>query len=308
MTLGAPARLALAALLLGGTPPAPLRVHVPGRAPVAWWWSDRAGADADARLAGAAFWRADAPGLETAELVLDAPGEGGIAALGRVRLVLARVDPARHALRLVAGAPPGSPWDVDDAPAAARLAVNAGQFTDDGPWGWVVRDGRELPALAPGPLSAALVVGTDGAVRIADAAELAVARAEAARALVREAVQSYPALLAGDGEVPAPLRAADRGVDLAHRDARLAVGTLRDGRVLVILTRFDALGPGAPARVPLGLTVPEMAAVAGGLGARRAVLLDGGLSAQLLVRDAGGATRRWPGTRHVPLGLVAVPR
>jgi hypothetical protein len=310
-TRGAPAVLALAALLLGGAPPAPLRVHVPGRAPVAWWRADRAPARwtaADARLAGAVRWKAAAPGLETAELVLGAPGEGGIAALGRVRLVLARVDPARHALRLVAGSPPGSPWNVDLAPADARLAVNAGQFTEDGPWGWLVHDGRERQAPAAGPLSAALVVGADGAVRIADAAELPAARADAARGLVREAVQSYPALLAGDGEVPAPLRAPGRGVDLEHRDARLAVGTLRDGRLLVVLTRFDALGRGALARVPLGLTVPEMAAVTGALGASRAVLLDGGLSAQLLVRDAAGAVRRWPGLRQVPLGLVAVAR
>jgi hypothetical protein len=51
-----------------------------------------------------------------------------------------------------------------------------------------------------------------------------------------------------------------------------------------------------------------MAAVMGALGARRAVLLDGGLSAQLLVRDAAGDVRRWPGLRQVPLGLVAVAR
>jgi len=42
----------------------------------------------------------------------------------------------------------------------------------------------------------------------------------------------------------------------------------------------------------------------GALGARDAVLLDGGISAQLLVRDAQGTARRWPGLRRVPLGLV----
>jgi exopolysaccharide biosynthesis protein len=126
---------------------------------------------------------------------------------------------------------------------------------------------------------------------------------------VREAVQSYPALLAGDGTVPAPLRAPDRGVDVVHRDARLAVGTLRDGRVVIALTRFDALGGAAALdRVPFGLTTPEMAAVMGALGCARAVLLDGGLSAQLLVRDAGGTARTWAGLRRVPIGLVAVPR
>jgi hypothetical protein len=95
------------------------------------------------------------------------------------------------------------------------------------------------------------------------------------------------------------------------------VGELRDGRLLVALTRFDApvaalpggarLG-GVMARVPVGLTVPEAAALMGALGARRAVLLDGGLSAQLLVRAADGAERRWDGLRAVPLGLVALAR
>ncbi|MDF1506540.1 phosphodiester glycosidase family protein, partial [Roseisolibacter sp. H3M3-2] len=82
-------------------------------------------------------------------------------------------------------------------------------------------------------------------------------------------------------------------------DARLALGTLADGRALLALTRV----PGAGA-APYGPTVPEMAAVMGGLGARDAVLLDGGLSAQLLVRDAAGRARRWAGLRRVPLGLV----
>jgi hypothetical protein len=50
-----------------------------------------------------------------------------------------------------------------------------------------------------------------------------------------------------------------------------------------------------------------MAAVMGALGARRAVLLDGGISCQLLIRE-GQETHTWPGWRRVPLGLVAFPR
>jgi hypothetical protein len=46
----------------------------------------------------------------------------------------------------------------------------------------------------------------------------------------------------------------------------------------------------------------------GALGARDAVLLDGGISGQLLLRDAVDGVRRWPGLRRVPLGLVAVAR
>lgn len=121
----------------------------------------------------------------------------------------------------------------------------------------------------------------------------------------RWAFQSYPTLLVSRS-VPSPLRGAGAGIDVAHRDARAAIGRLPDGRLVVALTRFDALG-GALGFVPFGLTVPEMAAVMGALGATDAVLLDGGISAQMLVRGAEGV-RRWPGLRTVPLALVAYPR
>jgi exopolysaccharide biosynthesis protein len=110
-----------------------------------------------------------------------------------------------------------------------------------------------------------------------------------------------------DGVVPGPLREAGLGVDLAHRDARLALGTLEDGGVIIALTRFDALGP-TLGRVPFGLTTPEMAAVMGGLGARHALLLDGGISGQLMLRSSDGTVRTWRGSRAVPLGLEARSR
>jgi hypothetical protein len=56
--------------------------------------------------------------------------------------------------------------------------------------------------------------------------------------------------------------------------------------------------------MPFGLTTPEMAAVMGALGCRHALLLDGGISGQLLVRETGGSVRSWAGTRRVPMGLV----
>jgi hypothetical protein len=71
-----------------------------------------------------------------------------------------------------------------------------------------------------------------------------------------------------------------------------------------VLTRLDADVPGLD-RIPFGLTVPEMAAVMGALGARQAMLLDGGISAQLALRDSLGVVRQWPGIRKVPLALVA---
>jgi hypothetical protein len=169
----------------------------------------------------------------------------------------------------------------------------------------VVHRGREVQPPGAGPLSAALVVDDRARARVVPADSIAALRAEGT---VVEAVQSYPMLLDGDGALPTALRASGRGVDLAHRDARLVACELGDGRLLVALTRFD-VGPGdALGAIPLGLTVPETAALSGALGCRRAVMLDGGLSAQLLVRDADGTEHRWEGLRRVPLGLVGVAR
>jgi hypothetical protein len=77
--------------------------------------------------------------------------------------------------------------------------------------------------------------------------------------------------------------------------------------VLVALTRFDALD-GTLDFVPFGLTTPEMAALMGALGCQRAVMLDGGISSQMLIREEDGTTHRWPGIRRVPMGLVVLPR
>ena len=257
-------------------------------------------------------WRTAAPGLERAELALDdaAVARGlGLARTPRVRLVLIRLDPARHTVRLDAAVEPDgrlSPWHVGRAPAAAVLAMNAGQYTDEGPWGWVVHHGRELQAPGSGALASALVATRDGRVRVLDRVELDSARATGG---VAEALQSYPALLVGEGELPGELRAGGAGVDLEHRDGRLAVCELRDGRLLVALTRWATTGgAGRLGAVPVGLTVPEMAAAMGALDCRRALLLDGGLSAQLRVRSASGGTEEWPGLRRVPVGVVAVAR
>jgi hypothetical protein len=296
----------LAATTVAALPDSTLAVWNGGRW-VAWWRSDAAPerwASSTAPLARGVRWRPGARGVEWGELRLSGAGEAW-----RVRLIVVRLDPAHTRLALAAAVAPGArrgAWTVDSAGAGALLALNAGQFRGGTPWGWVVHRGREYRAPGTGPLAPAVVVDTAGRVRVVRADSIAALRTGARAGAVREAFQSYPALLA-DGDVPPALRAGGRGVDLAHRDARLALGTLPDGRVLVALTRFDALG-GALGVVPAGPTVPEMAAIMGALGARDAVLLDGGISAQLRVRDASGAARRWPGLRRVPLGLVAAER
>ena len=107
--------------------------------------------------------------------------------------------------------------------------------------------------------------------------------------------------------MPAPLREPGRGIDVEHRDARLGIGAMADGRLLIVLTRFDALGESLGS-IPFGPTIPEFAALMGALGARQAVALDGGISGQMLIRDADGTRHAWRGMRRVPMALVALPR
>jgi hypothetical protein len=241
-------------------------------------------------------WRATAAaGVMWSDFALRARGEGR-----RTRIVVVRVEPPRVRFSLVqrtSVAARAPAWTLDDAPADAVVALNAGQFSGALPWGWLVQDGVERLPPGDGPLSSAVIVHTDGRVRIVEAGDSALAPWRGRRDLAL-AFQSYPTLLSGAGETPALLGAVSR----THRDARMAMGVDADGVVLIAMTRFDLLG-GALDRLPLGLTTPEMARVMRGLGAQQAVMLDGGISAQLLVRGLAGE-ERWPGSRRVPLALL----
>jgi uncharacterized protein YigE (DUF2233 family) len=251
-----------------------------------------------ARLDREVAWRAGTAGIEYGELQLTGAGEAW-----RTRVVVARLDPRRVALSLQAAFTDGALWTVGDAGSSAALAMNAGQFRGTLPWGWVVTGGRQLISPGYGPLAGAVVVDRSGGVRIVPPGDVA---AEQRRGEAREAFQSYPMLLE-NGVPPEALMRPGLGVAVDHRDARLALGTMPDGRVVVALTRFDALGPRL-GRLPFGFTSAEMARVMRALGCRDAILLDGGISGQLMVREEGGEARTWAGVRSVPLGLVALPR
>ena len=270
-----------------------------------WWRGDRAPRHWSGPLdvvAGAVEWAEAVPGLEWGTFRLSGSGEAW-----RLRVIVARIDPSRITFALAGTHEPagrGRGWTIEHAPDSALLALNVGQFSDRGPWGWVVRDGREVRAPGTGPLAPAVVIDSAGGVRLVPPDSVGFVR-EATRLAI--AFQSYPAVLMRDGDIPAPLFVDGSGVNLKHRDARLAFGLLRDGRVLIAMTRFEALG-GALSNLPFGLTTPEMAAVMGALGASRAVLLDGGISSQMLVRERTGEVREWRGLRQVPLGLVGFRR
>jgi len=303
-TVGTPGTGSLAAPLV--LPPSSLSVWRAG-AWHEWWRSERAPtrwSAADPALATALAWHVVAPGIERSETRL-----AGAGIAWRTRIVVVRVDPARVtlSLELAIGPRDGRPsWSIDRAPSDALLAFNAGQFVQAMPWGWVVLDGREHLPPGTGPASAALAI--DRAGRPHWIAGDSLAASPWRRGGLRCAFQSYPTLLASDGEVAPPLRTPGHGIDLAHRDARLAIGETREGALLVVLTRFDGLG-GVAGGAPVGLTSPEMAAVMGALGARDAMMLDGGISAQMTLRETtGGRRMRWPGWRKVPLAMLARPR
>ncbi len=188
-------------------------------------------------------------------------------------------------------------WTIDSMGPDAILGFNAGQFRDGTPWGWIVRDGVEHQAPGTGALAMGMVLD-DGAVRLLRADEIG-----PARGTVRHAIQSYPALVV-DGVMPPQLRTAGQGVDLEHRDSRLAIGIDREGRLLVVLTRFRGVA-GVGSSLPLGPTIPELARVMQRLGAVRAVGLDGGISSQLALRLADGSVERHTNWRMVPMGIVA---
>ncbi|HEY0670670.1 MAG TPA: phosphodiester glycosidase family protein [Longimicrobiales bacterium] len=256
-------------------------------------------ARATTSLGSALTWDSLQPGLERTEFTVEA-GRLGM----NVRIILARIEPSRFDFKLVlatkANGMTGA-WNVSDAPLTAALAINAGQFKETGPWGWLVLAGTETRDPGFGPLSLGIIFDSAGRIRWLPFKNLAHTSRNAG---VRYAFQSYPTLLFN---ARVPQLATGRDLDQSHRDARLILAEDAAGRMLVVLTRYDALR-GAVARVPIGLTVPESIALVGALGARHAVMLDGGVSAQMVLRGRNGRTETWKGMRDVPLALVAFPR
>jgi uncharacterized protein YigE (DUF2233 family) len=247
-------------------------------------------------LAGVAVWEPVRPGVWQRESPMASSG-----ALAPVRVVAVRIDPRLVAFSL-GPSEHGRPWTIDSLGALDAVAVNAGQFRTSGSWGWVVRDGVEMQPPGSGSVVMTFVVDSNGVPSLIEQSEVS-----ARRGHVRLAFQSYPALLVANGSLPWELQAPGRGVDLAHRDSRLALGIRRDGSVIIALTRFTGLGSGAGEMLPWGPTVPEVAAYMRSLGCQRAMLLDGGVSGQLAVRNQDGTLRRWPNWREVPLGLLVTP-
>lgn len=224
--------------------------------------------------------------------------------LSHVRAIVVTLDPASVTFRLDlarADQKLRPTWTIDSIPQNAVVAVNAGQFIGGFPWGWLVRDGVETQPPGTGSLGMAFVVDSSHDVALVTQSEIPRARGHALHAF-----QSYPALLV-DGEIPWELQEEGRGVKLDHRDSRLALCIRSNGKLIIALTRVTVLGnPGGT--LPFGPTIPEMALYMRSLGCNRAMLLDGGLSSQLAVRDGRGQLTKWTNWRMVPLGLIVTGR
>ncbi|MGH7682145.1 MAG: phosphodiester glycosidase family protein [Candidatus Eiseniibacteriota bacterium] len=282
----------------GKQAPATLSVRI-GDSSRPFWRADRAPArwdGPDVTLTRSFSWENAAPGVDwgTFHIVFGAKA-------WRAQVIVVRLDPRVVDLSLVMDLTKAEKlpaWSIDRAPTDAILAVNAGQFVNTMPWGWVMAEGRQLLPPGEGPLASAIAIDRAGNVRWSHGDSLADV------ANVVTGFQSYPTLLAGDGVVPQEVRTGGAGVNLHHRDSRLALGETRDGKLLIAMTRFDAVGDVA-GPFPLGPTTPEMAAIMGALGASDAVALDGGISAQMVLRpSAGGPAHEWKGIRKVPLALI----
>lgn len=253
----------------------------------------------DARLARSLAWRTIQPGMQSATIDL-AAGAFRIP----VQAIVVRVAPAQFRFSLARVTDDNGMtgrWTIDSAGANVVLAMNAGQFKETGPWGWLVLQGEERRSPLRAPLAVGIRIDTSGRIRWVPPTHEPSFRDDRTTAF---AFQSFPLLLY-DHRVPPTL--GDRSLmDLAHRDARLIMAESADGALLFVLTRY-ALSPMVE-RVPIGLTTPEALVLIAALGARHAVMLDGGISAQLLLRDATGGEARWRGLRKVPLALVAERR
>ena len=273
---------------------APLQVRAGG----VWTpWRDAAPGSAATReplFDRAVTWTDSAPGLRSGSFEMRT-GDGRL----RNSIAVIELDPARFRFGLGITAPDGrtSAEDWLRRDTTLVLTSNTGLFRENGTTqGLVLIDGTRHSSLA----------GWLDAVVVLDGSSLRITDVAGARTLPAgvSAFQTLPWLVR-DGRVAF---GASSGLRLSrtHRDRRITLCLGADGPVRLMLSNFEAFGVTA-GRVPIGLTIPEQAALAAGLGCRDAVALDGGISAQIAFR-ASGREVSMPGWRRVPLMLLVKAR
>lgn len=259
------------------------------------WRAPGAGAPAalDPLLVRAIRWEDAGPGLRAGSFEVRV--SGGLL-VNSVAIV--EIDPARYRFSLVA-APGFAPRAADAwmSDTGVVAAVNTGLFRKNGePQGLVMLDGMRSGRRADW-LDAAVAV-EDGRVRLLGPAALDSLGGRAS------GFQVLPWLVRGS-RVALGVSSGLR-LSRTHRDRRLTLCLGADGLVRLLLSNFEVFGEPA-GTIPVGLTIPEQAALAAAAGCADAVALDGGISAQLVIRFAG-RMRRMPGWREVPLMMLIRPR
>lgn len=279
----------VAALLQTQTPAPALEVRIAG----AWiGWPNYAPGAAVARpglLDAAIAWEDSADGLVTGSFQVRT-AEGAL----RNSMAVVQLDPRRFRFDLALLPPDGRRSAADHLAADSTLVLvsNTGLFRVNGtPQGLVMLDGRRRGALA-GWLDAVVVLDSAG-VHVTD---------------IATAAREMPPGSSGFQTLPFLVRDQHvvfgwtSGLKLSrtHRDRRITL-CLNPGRIRLFLSNFEVFGATA-GRVPIGLTIPEQALIAAGMGCAEAVALDGGISSQIAIR-VGKRVVRWPGWRRVPLML-----
>jgi hypothetical protein len=259
------------------------------------WRSFAPGARAalDPLLARAIRWDDEQPGLRAGSFEVRAAG-----GLLVNSIAIVEIDPARYRFSLAA-APGFAPRAADAwmADTGLSAAVNTGLFRKDGaPQGLVLLDGVRFGQRAE--WLDAVVAIEDGRPRLIPS------RAADSLTAGASAFQVLPWLVRA-GRVSF---GATSGLRLSrtHRDRRLTLCLGPDGVVRLLLSNFEVFGQPA-GTIPVGLTIPEQATIAAAAGCAEAVALDGGISAQVVVRFPRHV-RRMPGWREVPLMMLLRPR
>lgn len=208
-----------------------------------------------------------------------------------VPVVVVRADPQYWRFRLLAN-PDFSRQTVQDValdhPSAA-VVVNASYFSEEGPVGLLVQDGRER--VPQGTAWAAhFLVEAGGQPRIVNEKQTALGED------LLQAFQGFPAIMSG-GETFSYMRYGGRGFPVHTLARRTAVCTDLDGMVWILVTDT----------VTNGLTLSETATVLGGLGCHDAMGFDGGSSTQLHV-DAGERRLDVLAADGIPVVMALEPR
>ncbi len=236
----------------------------------------------DAFLVPAIAWRELAPGFVLGELDLRRAPNPQV-----VSIVVARIDPRRWALRVLAGDgfPPMGVADLARA-GGAPFAVNGPFFSTTGPLGLVVVDGQERHQALSVWTSHFLVDGPGESVRIAF---------ERPTAPVDQAFQGFPAIMKA-GESYRYMRWGGRGFDVWSVDRRTAACVDREGWIDFVVTRT----------LTNGVAFHELTTLLGGLGCVDAMGFDGGTSTGLFL-DVGGVREEVPNLKPIPVALGAYP-